>query len=189
MLRTALVCVAVALALPATSHADGGRYLLVGGTKAERQTVVSALEASSFNWDLVPGLITINIVRGAESDAIPGQIVLNADLLDAGTFAWGVVQHEYAHQVDYFLLDDAQRGRLLRLLGGLDWCNTPGLRHADYGCERFASTLAWSYWPSPNNCMRPEPRAAGDDSAALPPRRFRALLGSLLTPRMFRTVR
>jgi hypothetical protein len=180
MLRAALVCVAVVLALPATAHAVGGHYRLVGGTKAEQQTVAAALEASSFHWDLVPAPITIKIIRGAESDAIPGQIVLDANLLDAGTFSWGVVQHEYAHQVDYLLLDVAERGQLLQLLGGRDWCDNPGVRHADLGCERFASTLAWSYWPSPNNCMKPDRHKTRDESAALPPRRFREVVGSLL---------
>jgi hypothetical protein len=159
--------------------ATGGRYTIVGGTKAERRTVVSALEASSFDWSLVPSQITIEIVRGVDSQAVPGTIWLDADLLDAGTFSWGVVQHEYAHQVDYALLDDALRQRLLPLLGGSTWCYTTAvLAHGDYGCERFASTLAWSYWPSPDNCLKPE--RTGDESSALPPQRFRALLDSLL---------
>jgi hypothetical protein len=110
---------------------------------------------------------------------VPGTIWLDANLLDAGTFSWGVVQHEYAHQVDYALFDDAIRAHLLAVLGGGAWCyDTELLSHGDYGCERFASTLAWSYWPSPNNCLEPEQR--GDESSVLPPRRFRALLDSLL---------
>jgi hypothetical protein len=180
--RFALVGTIVALALPTWAHAGGGNYLLVGGTKAERHVVVSALEASSFPWDLVPRRITINIVSGEGSHAIPGELWLDADLLDAGAFAWGVVQHEYAHQVDFLMLNNEQRGVLLRALGGAAWCSElAGLAHADYGCERFASTLAWSYWPSPNNCMRPE--TSRDESAALPPGQFRALIESMLMPR------
>jgi hypothetical protein len=185
--RTVLVCALLALALPAPADAGGGHYVLFGGTRTERQTVVSALEASSFNWDLVPGPISINIVRGKDSQAIPGQIWLDADLLDAGRFAWGVAQHEYAHQVDYLLLDDERRAVLLGQLGGQSWCTeVPGLPHADYGCERFASTLAWSYWPSPENCMKPESRV--DESAAMTPARFRAVLGSMLPGATRRTV-
>jgi hypothetical protein len=177
--RAALLFAAVALAVPARASAGGGRYTLVGGTRSERQTVVAALEASSFDWDLVRERITIEIVRGIDSQALPGRIWLDANLLDTGTFAWGVVQHEYAHQVDFALLDDALRARLLPLLGGNVWCyTTPVVADGDYGCERFASTLAWSYWPSPSNCMKPEWR--GDESSALPPRRFRALLAALL---------
>ena len=177
--RLALLCALVALALPGWASAGGGRYTFVGGTKAERQTVVSALDASSFDWNLVRTRITIEIVRGLDSQAVPGRIWLDADLLDAGTFSWGVVQHEYAHQVDYALLDDAIRAQLLPLLGGNTWCyTTAALPHGEYGCERFASTLAWSYWPSPDNCLKPE--WAGDESSAMPPRRFRALLDSLL---------
>jgi hypothetical protein len=184
--RLAFLCAFVALALPAWASAGGGHYTLVGGTKAERQTVFSALEASSFDWSLVKTRITIEIVRGIDSQALPGRIWLDADLLDAGTFSWGVVQHEYAHQVDYALLDDALRGRLLPLLGGSTWCyTTAALPHGEYGCERFASTLAWSYWPSPDNCLKPA--WTGDESSALPPRRFRALLDSLLKPPSLRS--
>jgi hypothetical protein len=184
----ALVGSILALALPTWAHAGGGNYLLVGGTKTERHAVVAALEASSFHWDLVPRRIIINIVRGEDSHAIPGELWLDADLLDAGVFAWGVVQHEYAHQVDFLVLSNEQRGVLLRALGGSAWCSeVPGLTHADYGCERFASTLAWSYWPSPDNCMRPE--TSGDESAALPPSQFRALIESMLMPRRFRGMR
>ena len=105
---------------------------------------------------------------------------MDADLLDAGKFAWGVVQHEYAHQVDYFRFDDAIRARFLQLLGASEWCYGATLEHphAAYGCERFASTLAWAYWPSPENCMKPESPA--DESAALNPRRFRAALDAVL---------
>jgi hypothetical protein len=44
--------------------------------------------------------------------------------------------------------------------------------------ERFASTLTWAYWPCRANVLRPE--SLSDESAALPPAQFRALLGSLL---------
>jgi hypothetical protein len=177
--RAALVCIVVALAQPAWASAGGGHYTFVGGTRAERQTVVAALEASSFDWSLIGTQITIVIDRGVDSQAVPGTIWLDADLLDAGIFAWGVVQHEYAHQVDYALFDATMRTQLLSALGGHAWCYTTAeLPHGDYGCERFASTLAWSYWPSPDNCLRPE--RPGDESSALPPRRFRALVDSLL---------
>jgi hypothetical protein len=186
--RIACLCAFLSLALPDAARAGGGHYALVGGTKAERQTVVSALEASAFDWNRVPDVIRIDIVRGKDSQAIPGRIWLDADLLDAETFAWGVVQHEYAHQVDFLLLDEERRGVLLRELGGATWCaDIPGLSHVEYGCERFASTLAWSYWPSPNNCMRPESSRA--ESAAMPPQRFRALLESMLAPRTLRRSR
>jgi hypothetical protein len=80
--------------------------------------------------------------------------------------------------VDYLLLDDAERAVLLQQLGGRDWCyGVPGLAHDQYGCERFASTLAWSFWPSPENSMRPTRR--GDESAAMAPAKFRALVSRL----------
>ena len=166
------------LAFPAATSGAVGGYAFDGGTKKEREAVVAALEASSFDWTLLPVPITIRIVRGEPSRSLPREVWLDADLLDSGEFAWGVVQHEYAHQVDYLLLDDAQRALLLRELGGRDWCySVPGLAHDQYGCERFASTLAWSFWPSVENSMRPT--HPGDESAAMAPARFRALVTRL----------
>ena len=182
MIRIAVATALAAVALVAvpTARGGGGHYVLDGGTPAERHAVVAALEASSFDWNLVPAVITFHIVRGADAFAIPGEIWLDADLLDAGRFAWGVVQHEYAHQVDYFSFDDRLRARFLKLLGATEWCYgpTPDAPHAVYGCERFASTLAWSYWPSPENCMKPT--SPQDESAAVSPRRFRVALDAAL---------
>ena len=181
--RLAVFTAAACLALPATTAGAGGTgsYTFDGGTKKERETVVAALRASSFDWSVVPGPIAIHIVDGEPSRSIPHEIWLDAGLLDAGEFAWGVVQHEYAHQVDYLLFDEAQRAVLLKRLGGRDWCyRTPGLAHDQYGCERFASTLAWSFWPSPENSMRPTGRR--DESAAMAPAKFRALVSGLLKP-------
>ena len=105
--------------------------------------MLEALRASSFDWSVIPATITVHIARGVASGAAQGDVWLDADLLDSGAFAFGVVQHEFAHQVDYFLFDDAIRSRLLRVLGGQDWCYSAlGLPHQAYGCERFASTLA-----------------------------------------------
>ena len=53
-----------------------------------------------------------------------------------------------------------------------------GLKHRDYGCERFASELAWAYWSSPDNTMRPT--SASDEAAGMPVAQFRALLAQLL---------
>jgi hypothetical protein len=188
----AAACTAAALAaflLPAAAHAAGGRYVIDGGTQGERHEVVDALNASSFDWGAVPATVQIHIVRGQDSYSTPGEIWLDADLLDAGTFAWGVVQHEYAHQVDYLRFDDAIRGRFLRLLGASEWCYSvaPVLDHAAYGCERFASTLAWAYWQSPENCMKPT--SSSDESAAVSPRRFRAALDAVLAHAVRKTPR
>ena len=178
MRRVAFLVAIAFLASPAAMSSAAGSYTFDGGTKAERETVVAALKASSFDWALLPGPIVVHIVRGEPSRSLPHEIWLDADLLDSGEFAWGVVQHEYAHQVDYLLLDDAERAVLLQALGGRDWCySVPGLRHDQYGCERFASTLAWSFWPSPENSMRPI--RPGDESAAMAPAKFRALVGRM----------
>jgi hypothetical protein len=167
------------LALPGTAFAGGGNYGFDGGTRAQQSQVRAALEASSFDWGAVPAHVTVHIRRGTPTQATPGHIWLDAALVDSGRFAWAAIQDEYAHQVDFFLFDTATRSRLTAELGARDWCyGVRGLAHAEYGCERFASTLVWAYWPSKHNAYRPSSRR--DESAAMEPRRFRALLTSLL---------
>src|SRR5207253_2375434 len=64
-------------------------------------------------------------------------------------------------------------------LGGSDWCyGELGLDHSAYGCERFASTLAWAYWPSADNSM--SPACTRGESGAMPAAKFRALLAQVL---------
>ena len=184
MRQLRLICLPVLLALASlfacgNALASGGNYRFDGGTPFEQRQVVQALTVSSFDWSVVPEQITIHIGANLQSEAAPGEIWLDANLLDAGDFSWGVVQHEYAHQVDFLLFDDAMRAQLDPLLGGTVWFYTvPGLAHGRYGCERFASTLAWSYWPSSANSMKPT--SGSDESAAMPPAQFRALLASVL---------
>lgn len=178
-----LAALAAALALPVPDGlAAGGRYVFSGGTKAQREQVRLALEASAFDWDLVPAEVQIRIVRGGVPHSRPGVIWLDGRLLASGQFAWAIVQHEYAHQIDYFLLGESDRATLNDALGGQAWCRTdePGLSHAAYGCERFASTVAWAYWPDAGNAYRPN--LPGDEAAAMDPVGFRALLESLLAP-------
>jgi len=168
---------AAAAGATATAVAIGGRYAIVGGTAAEQAQVRAALEASSFDWDVVPP-VTIRIARGIGSCGVPGQVFLDANLLDVGRLSWGVVQHEYAHQVDFLVLQPAQRTRLQAELGGEAWWQSGGLPHGTLTSERFASTLAWAYWPARDNVMRPE--SSADEAAAIAPGAFRALLASLL---------
>jgi hypothetical protein len=177
--RVPLLVAVLLLAAPAVAHAAGGNYVFDGGTARQRGQVRAALEASAFPWGKVPASVTVHIRRGARSEAVPGHIWLNASLLDSGRFSWGIVQHEYAHQVDFFLLDTEKRSRLLPVLGGRDWYyGVPGLPHDEYACERFASTLAWAYWPSSQNAVRPQSPA--DASAAMAPGAFRTLLARFL---------
>jgi hypothetical protein len=175
-----LVCsIAAGLTLAGTAAAGGGNYVFDGGTPAEQAQVRAALNASSFDWSLVTAQITIHVFHGIpSSQASQGQIWLDADLLDSGKFSWGTVQHEYAHQVDFFLLDDAKRALLEQQLHGSDWCYSVPLPHSGYGCERFASTLAWTFWQSPDNTLKPH--SSSDESAAMAPAQFRVLLAQLL---------
>jgi hypothetical protein len=178
-LSTLLLTGIAALALSGQAQAAGGKYMFDGGTAKQRTQVRAALNASSFDWNLVPAQITIHIDARAQTSASRGEIWLNARLLDAGRFSWAMVQDEYAHQVDFFLFDEPTRAKLNRLLGGKDWCyGIAGLKHSDYGCERFASTLVWAYWPSRDNAYRPDSKNA--ESAAMAPARFRALMKQLV---------
>jgi hypothetical protein len=183
----ALVIAAIlGLLLAPGALAGGGRYVFDGGTPNEQEQVHAALEASSFDWNVVPVTVTVHVAPGLDSRAVPGQIWLDADLLDSGTYAWGVVQHEYAHQVDFFLLSASARAQLLSALGGAAWwqpsaaAHAPDgtLQHANLASERFASTLAWAYWQSPANTLKP--RSRNDESGAMAPAKFRQLLATLL---------
>jgi hypothetical protein len=181
-----LVVATLALLLTPGALAGGGRYVFDGGTPNQQEQVRAALEASSFDWNVVPVTVTVHVAPGLGSRAVPGQIWLDADLLDSGTYGWGVVQHEYAHQVDFFLLSASARAQLLTALGGASWWQSSAaarapdgtLQHASLASERFASTLAWSYWQSPANTLRPHGRT--DESGAMAPPKFRQLLATLL---------
>jgi len=177
---TLLVVCSAALGLSGPALATGGNYVFDGGTPAEQATVRAGLDASSFDWSLVPVQVTIHIRRGiAVSESAPGQTWLDANLLDAGQFSWGVVQMEYGQQVQFLLLNDQQQASLVTALHAKDWCyEVPGTSVKDNACERFAATLAWAYWPSSRNSMKPS--GAGDESAAMAPAAFRALVTSLL---------
>jgi hypothetical protein len=181
------LCIALLLVSTAVSPgAASAAYSIDGGTPAEHATVRAGLAASSFPWQVVPVHIQIHIQPGVLSHAVPGEIWLDSHLLDAGRFSWAIVQHEFAHQVDFFLLDDAERLGLTTRLGGTSWWSSTryalapdgSLAHGELTAERFASTLTWAYWPCRANVLRPE--SAGDESAALPPAQFRALLSSML---------
>jgi len=179
--RFACLASLVALALPSAALARGGSYAVVGGNAADRAQVRGALDASVFDWNAVPGLIQIHLLPGVSAYSTPGEIWLDPGLLRAGVFSWAVVQDEYAHQVDFFLLNDAEHDLLNAALGTRVWCHDdrPGLPHRDYGCERFTSTFVWAYWPSPQNAYKP---ASHGSEATMTPWRFRQLLGRMLAP-------
>jgi len=179
MLRRLATILAVAFVLPASAQAAGGDYVFAGAAPSERSTVRAALNASSFNWSVVPKQVTIHVGRYGVSHATPGHVWLDRRLLASGRFAWATVMDEYAHQVDFFVLDPARRALLQQRLGASAWCyEVSGLAHGAHGCERFASMIAWAYWPSKDNAYRPASPA--DESAAMPAGEFRALLSTVV---------
>lgn len=165
-----------ALALAPAAFASGGHYVFDGGSQAEQGQVTAALNASAFPWDIVPGPVVVHIGRGVPSHAAPDQIWLDADLLDAGRFAWGVVQHEYAHEVDFAVLTPAMRTQLHALLNGTAWSGAEG--HSSLDSERFADLVSWAYWPSLDNVLRPQ--NAQDEGGQVTPAVFRAALAALI---------
>ena len=188
VLQTLLPAAVAALvfAHAGTAQAAGGNYRFDGGTAVERAQVREALKASSFDWSLVKAQVTIHIQRGTVSHAVPGEIWLDADLLDSGRFSWATVQDEYSHQVDFFLFTPEIRAQLQAALGAKAWCYENGSiqAHGDQGCERFTSLLPWAYWQSPDNAYKPT--AKTDESAAMAPTRFKALLSRLIGTRATR---
>jgi hypothetical protein len=181
-MRRLFLTVLVAACLGAaaqTASAGTATIVFAGGTPAEQTTVRAALAASSFDWSVLPQAVTVHVGDYGSSYSTPGNAYFDASLLDSGRYAWGVVQHELGHQVDFLLLDEAKRATLQRALGGADWCySKPGLAHDEHACERFASELAWAYWPSADNSMAPD--ATNGESDEMPVAAFRALLTQLL---------
>jgi hypothetical protein len=177
--RTVLITALAALALTGQAQAAGGNYLVDGGTAKQRTQVRSALNASSFNWSIVKAQIKIHVASVGQSYSTRGEIWLDSRLLNAGRFSWAMVQDEYSHQIDYFLFDATTRAKLNSLLGGKDWCyGVDGLKHGEYGCERFSSTLVWAYWQSRDNAYKPGSKTS--ESASMSPARFRALMTELV---------
>jgi len=195
-----LAVVACALWCPTTAPASVGPVVFDGGSPAEQTQVINALQASSFDWRVLPEPITVHVGSFAAGGfATPGAVFLDSGLLDSGEFSWGTVQHEFAHEVDFLLLHKEDHTELLAdwdlavvditiatdaeletALHAKDWCyEVPGLSHADQGCERFASELSWAYWPSPENAMSPGD-IGGGESTGMPPAAFRALVAGLL---------
>ena len=173
-----VLAAAIALLPVAPAQARRVVYRFDGGTAKQRVEVARALSAGRFDWSVLPQVVTVHIRAGVLSEARPGEVWLDANLLDAGSFSWGVIQHEFAHQIDFLLLDDDERASMQRRLGGATWWPVPGRSHESAAAERFASTLAWAYWPSARNCMKPTSRS--DESGSLPPATFRHLVDALL---------
>lgn len=191
MLRATIATAVAALSVTtAPALAGGGRYVFDGGTPEQQAQVKRGLDVSAFNWGVVPTTITIHIVSAASALTLPnaetygpvagyagrGEIWIAGEPLDWGARGWSVIQHEYAHEVDLFLLDDAKRAQLMQLLGGTRWSFDAQLAHSDYSGERFASMLSWTFWPDAANFNGPRFNKDVGSMANLDPRGFQTLL-------------
>jgi hypothetical protein len=133
----------------------------LGGSDAARAEVIAALDASAFDWSVIGRPVTVQIFDCGCAGSRPDVVVLDETLLASSpygrAYSWGIVQHEFAHQVWWYALDDARRSELQTVLGGTDLCyEQPGLPHDAHACELFASTLGWAYWPVAGNPMQAE---------------------------------
>ncbi len=180
MLRRLLLLPILLLLLPvSTALAGGGNYAFDGGTTRQQAQVKAALDISSFDWNLLPQQTVVHIGAYDVSHSTPGHVYLDGRLLSSGQFSWPTVMDEFAHQIDFFLLDGNRRALLQERLGATAWCyEVAGLGHSAYGCERFSSMVAWAYWPSHESSYRPKSKS--DETAAMAPGDFRNLLGDLI---------
>jgi hypothetical protein len=182
-MRLAVTITVGALWFVPLAAARGGHYAFDGGTDYEQAQVAAALDASTFN--LVPQTITVHIGPTYDDQALPGEVWLNSFRLDVGEGNWGTVQHEFAHQVDFYVLTDAQRETLRQFFGVAKWypatVDEEHADHADLGAERFATMVSWAYWQAQANNESPiwAPGEASADPAA-----FRALMTSLGFPQV-----
>jgi hypothetical protein len=177
ILGSTLVALLASLALAGTAQAAGGDYVIEGGSPEAQATVRAALDASRFDFDRVPAQITIRISHCGCAGAREGVIVLDEGVvLDTSLgarYSWGLIQHEYAHQIDYFLFQDGDRSAVRRTLGGKDWCyEVGGLGHDEHGCERFADVFSWAFWPTQDNVLRADAKAIAPGMTAKSARRF-----------------
>ncbi len=177
-LATTVAAAALLLANAATATgATVPTMLFQGGTKAEQAQVIKALAASTFDWRLLPQTVTVHIANYGSSYATAGDVYLDAQLLDSGTFAWGVVLHEFGHQVDFLVLPQTGRDQLDQLLGGVAWNGGQTTAHDQIGAERFASVFAWTYWQNAENAISPK---QASEAAAATPAAFQAALATAL---------
>jgi hypothetical protein len=180
--RTTLLALLASLALAGTAQAAGGNYVIEGGSPEAQETVRAALSASTFDFGRVPAQIKIKISRCGCAGARPGVIVLDEAVITEKSlgprYSWGIIQHEYAHQIDYFLFQERDRAAVRRTLGGKDWCyETAGLSHDEHGCERFADVFSWAFWPSKRNVLRADAKAI---APRMSPKQLRAFVNRLL---------
>ena len=96
-LLLALLVTAFSLATAGPAAAAGGTALFDGGTPRQQAQVRSALDASAFDFDLLPAPVTVHIESGIQTESQQGHVWIDARLLDSGRFSWAAVQDEFAH--------------------------------------------------------------------------------------------
>lgn len=180
---------AVVAALFLAGSAVAGTVNVDGGTPFEQQQVRLALAASKFDYGQIPAPVTVHVVPPSDAHleggvdagySIPGEVWISSRWLDFGAAGWGFVQHEFGHEIDYYVLTDAQRAALLSHLdptgSTTSWCDH-SVAYDARPCEWFASELSWAFWPVGANLQ--DPTTTKGLSGHLPPDQFRAAVESL----------
>ena len=134
-------------------------------------------EASSFDWSLIPGTITVHI--GGLRRLVLGLRATSTwtpPSLDSGRFAWGVVQHEFAPPGRLLPLRRRASGhscsQCARRQGLV--LSVPSLDALRLRLRALRLELAWAYWQSPDNVMKPQ-KTERRVAASCPCAQFRAL--------------
>lgn len=180
-MKVALAALVAALTLAGTAAAADVRF--DGGTPFEQQQVTQALASWRVDTSSLP-TITVHVVppsdphlgNGAAAGySIPGDVWLSSYWLDFGQAGWGFVQHEFGHELDYYVLTDAQRAELMKLFGASTWCDH-SQPYTERACEWFASELSWAFWPTQTNLQ--DPGTTNGLSGHVDPAKLRALIES-----------
>jgi hypothetical protein len=141
-----LIAALFALVAPVNAEGSGGTYTFSGGSEPARAAVRAALEASAFDWGLVPEPVTIQISACGCAGARPGAVVLDERLLESTpygrAYTWGIVlrprwpgrtgRWRRTPMEGEKALGGRRSRRLLRgMLGELAWVDVRRLRLGD----------------------------------------------------------
>ena len=179
--RLVLAATLLALVLPGSAVAtSAGAYVAFdGGSVRERAQVRAALQTSSFDWAVVQQQTTVHIGTYGTSYSTPGHVWLDARPAPHGQASRGRPSWTSSPTRSTSSCSTSRAARSSgEASGPRPGATSSPSRPLALGRERFASMVAWAYWPSKENAYRPRSRT--DETAAMPAPAFRALLADLI---------
>ena len=156
--------------------------------RRQQATVRAALEVSSFDWSVLPARSSSTSRRSAAPTPRPATSTSTARCsTPAASRGASSSTSSHTRSTSSSSTTRSARRSTQRSAAATGATASPGLAHSAYGCERFASELAWAYWPSADNSMSPAAthgESGGDAGGAVPQRCSPRLLGvpTLATP-------